>query len=186
MDDQALAALMADAQRGDREAYRQALRACLPVVAATARRTGVATDRVDDVVQDVLLTIHRALPTYDPSRPFLPWLRAIAQRRAIDTLRMTGRRGAREIQDEIAYLSHAEAVPDALDTLASQARARDLRTAVAGLPPLQRQAVELLGLQERSLEEASAQTGRSKGALKVNLHRALRALRGRMQPDNDV
>jgi len=50
MDDLALAALMARAQTGDQEAYRQALRACLPVVAATARRTGVAADRVDDVV----------------------------------------------------------------------------------------------------------------------------------------
>jgi len=134
----------------------------------------------------VLLTIHRALPTYDPARPFLPWLRAIATRRAIDSLRMTGRRGAREIQDETAYLSHAEAVPDALETLASRNRAHDLRQAVASLPPLQRQAVELLGLQERSLDDVSAETGRSKGALKVNLHRALRALRGRMQPDDDV
>ncbi len=50
----------------------------------------------------------------------------------------------------------------------------------AALPPGQRQAVELLAIRDRSLAEASAETGRSKVALKVNLHRALKALRARM------
>ena len=61
-----------------------------------------------------------------------------------------------------------------------------LRAAVATLPPLQRQAVELLALSERSLEEASAETGRTKVALKVNLHRALRALRSRVERLDDA
>jgi len=181
-----LAALMQAAQNGDRAAYQRVLQACVPVAAATARRTGVPADRVDDVVQDVLLTIHRALPTYDPARPFLPWLRAIAARRAIDSLRLHGRRGAREVQDEDAYLAHAEPGPDALSAVSSQGDVDRLREAVATLPPLQRQAVELLGFQERSLEEAARQTGRTKGALKVNLHRALRALRTRVKLPDDV
>ncbi len=181
-----LAALMAAAQSGDAAAYQRVLKACVPLAAATARRTGVPTDRVDDVVQDVLLTIHRALPTYDPARPFLPWLRAIAARRAIDSLRLHGRRGAREVQDEDAYLAHAEPGPDAVASLQSDGDAERLRAAVATLPPLQRQAVELLALRERSLEEAARETGRTKGALKVNLHRALRALRSRVKLEDDA
>ena len=78
-----LAAWMAAAQRGDGEAYRMLLRACLPIIAAAARGQGVRNDRVDDVVQETLLTIHRARATYDPARPFLPWLRAIAERRLL-------------------------------------------------------------------------------------------------------
>ena len=81
--DQALASDMAAAQAGDAEAYRRLLRDCLPVIAGMVRAQGVRADAVDDVVQDVLLTIHRARATYDPARPFLPWLRAITQRRAI-------------------------------------------------------------------------------------------------------
>ena len=169
-----LAGLMALAQAGDAVAYRRVLAACVKLAASTARRQGVAADRVDDVVQDVLLTVHRALPTYDPSRPFQPWLRAIAARRAIDSLRLHGRRGARELHDEQAYLAYAEPGPDAVSLLGRHADADRLRQAVATLPPLQRQAIDLLGLQERSLDEVSLQTGRSKGALKVNLHRALR------------
>jgi DNA-directed RNA polymerase specialized sigma24 family protein len=61
-----------------------------------------------------------------------------------------------------------------------------LADAVATLPPGQRQAVELLALQERSLEEASGQTGRSKVALKVNLHRGIAALRRRLAEGGDV
>ena len=48
-------------------------------------------DRIDDVVQETLTTVHRARQTYDPSRSFAAWLRTIAQRRSIDGLRHHGR-----------------------------------------------------------------------------------------------
>ena len=172
-----LAALMAAAQDGDAGAYQRLLRACLPLIGAVARRQGVPDGRVDDVIQDVLLTLHRARHTYDPARPFLPWLRAIARRRSIDALRLHGRNQAREIHDALAFDSHPDPALTVLQGLEQSDRARDLREAVAALPEGQRQAVEELALRERSLDEAAASTGRSKGALKVNLHRALKALR---------
>jgi RNA polymerase sigma factor (sigma-70 family) len=183
--DQTLAAAMAAAQGGDGEAYRRLLRACLPVVAGMARAQGVRPEAVDDVVQDVLLTIHRARATYDPARPFLPWLRAITQRRAIDGMRRAGRR-PQEVHDPIAYETRADggAAPD--QGLDARDRARLLAQAVAGLPEGQRQAVEHLALGERSLDETAHLTGRSKGALKVNLHRALKALRRRLGPDSET
>ena len=170
---------MAAAQAGDAAAYRAALRACVPIADSIARRLGVRPAAVDDVVQDVLLTIHRALPTYDPSRPFGPWLRAIVNRRSIDMLRLHGRQGAREVSDPDAYMNHPGQQGGADLELGQRDAAQRLRSAIATLPPRQRQAVELLGLQENSLEEASQQTGHSKVALKVSLHRALRSLRGR-------
>jgi len=184
--DAALASLMAASQAGDARAYQQLLRAILPIAAISIRRQGVPPDRVDDVVQEVLLTIHRARATYDPSRPFLPWLRAIAHRRAIDALRTHLRTAAREIFDEDAYLNHPGATQDADDALARADAAHRLRQAVTTLPPGQRQAVELLGLNEHSLEEAAGTTGRTKGALKVNLHRALAALRNRLGEGGDA
>jgi len=186
IDDRALAELMRSAQAGDKAAYQAVLRASVPIVAASARRTGVPRDAVDDVVQDVLLTIHRALPTYDPARPFLPWLRAIAVRRAIDALRSQGRRGAREADDEIAYLNHPDDRPDVFEEASRLGDAGRLRAAIATLPPRQREAIEIIGLREQSLEEASAATGSSKVALKVNFFRALKSLRGRLGNDPDV
>ncbi|MCJ2090240.1 sigma-70 family RNA polymerase sigma factor [Methylobacterium sp. E-005] len=171
-----LAGLMASAQRGDAAAYRALLKACLPVVSAIARAQGVRGEAVDDVVQDTLMTVHRARASYDPARPFMPWLRAITQRRAIDRLRRAGRR-PREVNDPLAYEAEIDPGPAPSQSLEARDRAAALARAVASLPEGQRQAVEQLGLRELSLDEAAALTGRSKGALKVNLHRALKALR---------
>ncbi len=178
-----LASLMRAAQDGDAAAYRALLRDCVPVIAAAARRAGLHPDRTDDVVQETLITIHRARATYDPQRPFLPWLRAIAQRRAIDALRRHGRGAGREVHDPAAYEAHADADADAFAQVERQDTHAALREAVARLPDGQRQAVERLALAGQSLDEAAAATGRNKGALKVNLHRAIRALRARMGQD---
>lgn len=178
--DQTLASLMRAAQQGDERAYQALLRGCIPLAQAVIRRVGVPAERVDDTVQEVLLTLHRARATYDPARPFLPWMRAIAQRRAIDALRLHGRTTSREVFDEQAYLSHPGTETDADEALGEADAARRLRDAIATLPPGQRQAIELLGLRERSLEQAAGDTGRTKGALKVNLHRAIAALRQRL------
>ncbi len=184
--DAALARLMVSAQAGDQRVYGALLRSCVPLAAATIRRTGVAADRVDDAVQDVLLTIHRARASYDPARPFLPWLRAIAQRRAIDAMRLYGRTGARELADEDAYLNHASGAKAADEALIAADDAKRLRQAVGTLPPGQKQAIDLIGLSERCLDEAAGTTGRTKGALKVNFHRALAALRQRLGDGGDV
>jgi RNA polymerase sigma factor (sigma-70 family) len=181
-DDPHLAALMARAQAGDADAYRTLLRACVPAMLPTIRRHGVPPDRIEDVVQDTLLTLHRARATYDPARPFLPWLRAIAARRAVDAQRQRGRT-ARETFDQAGIDGAADPTPDALIGLERGEANGALARAVATLPPGQRQAIELLALGERSLEEAATLTGRSKVALKVNLHRAIAALRLRLRPD---
>ncbi|WP_375466164.1 RNA polymerase sigma factor [uncultured Methylobacterium sp.] len=179
-----LAAAMAAAQGGDAAAYRTLLNACLPVIAGMARAQGARGEAVDDVVQDTLLTIHRARASYDPARPFLPWLRAITRRRAIDRLRRAGRR-PREVHDPLAYEAHPDSGPAPAHGIETRQRDAELARAVAALPEGQRQAVEHLAYGERSLDEASALTGRSKGALKVNLHRALRALRGKLGAGKD-
>ncbi|GJD48037.1 ECF RNA polymerase sigma factor SigF [Methylobacterium crusticola] len=173
-----LAQAMAAAQGGDAAAYRGLLRGCQPVIAAQARAQGLTGEAVDDVIQETLITLHAARRTYDPARPFLPWLRAIARRRAVDALRRQGRR-PREVHDPLAYEAFPDLAPAPGDALAARERAAGLKAAVAALPAGQREAVEHLAYQERSLEEAAALTGRSKGALKVNFHRALKGLRAR-------
>ncbi|GJD55526.1 sigma-70 family RNA polymerase sigma factor [Methylobacterium dankookense] len=179
-----LAGAMRAAQGGDAAAYRALLRDCLPVIAASLRAQGLRGEAVDDAVQDTLITLHRARASYDPARPFLPWLRAIAQRRAIDALRRTGRR-PREVHDPVAYEAEIDDLPPPGQAIEARERAAELARAVAALPAGQRQAVEELALRERSLDEVSAATGRSKVALKVNLHRAIKALRASLAGGSD-
>ena len=181
-----LAAGMAAAQRGDKRAYEALLRGCLPIVTAIVRRQGVSPAAVDDVAQEVLMTIHKARATYDPARPFLPWLRAIAQHRALDAIRHYRRVQGRESSEAEAFGDLADETPSALQMIEQADQKREIGTIVASLPEGQRQAVESLVLRENSLAEASAETGRTTGALKVNLHRALKALRGKLGPERDT
>lgn len=181
--DQRRASWMGLAQAGDRRAYEKVLAEAVPIIRVIARRQGVPIDAVDDVVQETLLTIHRVRHTYDPARSFDAWLTAIAQRRAIDALRGLGRRDRREVHDDYSVDVHPDEHDAAHDAEREQEGLR-LRDAIATLPPGQREAVEQLGLRERSLAEASHETGRTTGALKVNLHRALKALRDRIQGES--
>jgi RNA polymerase sigma-70 factor (ECF subfamily) len=167
-------ALMAAAQAGDGAAYAALLRECLPLLRAICRARLQNPAEVEDAVQDALLTLHRVRHTYDPARPFRPWLAAIAERRALDRGRRLGRAGARETVLDDALELGAEG--NAEERMA----ASQLRDAVAELSPAQRIALRLTKIEQLSLQEASARSGMSVGALKVATHRALHALRKRM------
>jgi len=167
--------LMAAAQEGDRVAYERLLREIVPFIRAVVFRQHRTSDRVDEVVQDVLLTVHRVRHTYDPARPFRYWLATIARRRSVDVLRRRGRTEAVEVSDDRAYETFVDPGANRLVELRS---AKDgLSAAIAGLPEQQRQAIELLKLREMTLTEASRVSGKSVAALKVNVHRAIKALR---------
>lgn len=169
-------ALMAAAQDGDRAAYNTLLRDILPQIRAVCRaRLRQAAD-VDDAVQDTLLSLHALRHTYDPTRPFRPWLNSVAERRAIDRLRKMGRTSGRE--SNIEDLAEGVGATQAVGT--SRLEAEELRRAVGTLPESQRQALLLAKLEERPLKEAAAISGMTVGALKIATHRAVAALRGRL------
>lgn len=170
-------ALMAAAQDGDTRAYDRLLRECLPLLRSICRARLCDTTDTEDAVQDALLTLHRVRATYDPARPFTPWISAIAERRALDRGRARGRRAGREIDIE-----HAGPIMDSSLPPAERGLERaELRAALRDLPASQRQALQLAKIEELSLSEASARSGLSVGALKVATHRALASLRKRLR-----
>ena len=79
-------AWMARAQAGDQQDYRRLLQAIGPYLRAIARRM-LGQDEAEDAVQEILLVVHGVRHTYEPGRPFRPWLSTIATRRCIDILR---------------------------------------------------------------------------------------------------
>jgi RNA polymerase sigma-70 factor (ECF subfamily) len=170
-----LAALMRAAQEGDATAYAQLLSAATPLVRrmAVGRWTGI--EEAEDVVQDVLLSLHQVRHTYDPQRPFLPWLMAIARNRLADVQR----RQARRVRGEVPVENLPETFSDeeTKELVDRMADAEVLAQALAQLPAGQRKAVELLRIKEMSLKEASAASGMSVGALKISMHRAMKSLR---------
>lgn len=182
IDDRDLAELMAAAQGGDGHAYEHLLQAIADISRRIIRRRlGFAgIGEVDDLVQDVLLSVHAVRTTYNPARPFLPWLYAIVRNRMADRARVHRRSTAHEI-----VVDDLDVTFPVADTNLSGEEYRDgeaLRDAIAALPRGQREAIELLKLKGMSLKEAAIATGTSVGALKVATHRAMTALRRILAP----
>jgi RNA polymerase sigma-70 factor (ECF subfamily) len=167
------AILMAHAQDGDRSAYQRLLREITPYLRSLAARRHRDPSDIEDAVQDILLTVHAIRHTFDPTRPFGPWLVTIANRRFIDRLRRQGRRRNRETPLTPEHETFSE--PQA--NLEERPDRHELEKAINELPPMQRKAVQLLKLKEMSLKEASTESGMSIASLKVNAHRAVKSLR---------
>lgn len=176
-DDRALAALMQDAQGGDKRAYARLLNEVTPLLRrfVRSRRRFLAADEIEDIVQDILLSLHAVRATYDPQRPFMPWLFAIARNRLADSARRQIRRAAHEVHVDTFPVTFSELEPNNDGNIYRDPEA--LKQAIQALPAGQRKAVEMLKLRELSLKEAAAASGSSVGALKVSVHRAMLALR---------
>lgn len=166
--------LMARAQGGNGEAYKRLLEEIVPYLRSLAARRHRDPRDIEDTVQDVLLTVHMIRHTYDPARPFTPWLFAIANRRAIDRLRQQGRSRLRDAALKAEYEAVGEPQANNQETRSAE---QALHHAVESLSPGQRKAVKLLKLQEMSLKQAAEVSGMSIAALKVATHRGLKNLR---------
>ena len=173
--EQRAAALMIDTQRGDAAAYAE----LLTLLAATARqytrnRLG-DVPWLDDVAQEVLLTVHKARSTYDSRRPFAPWFYAILSHRMIDVLRKERRVSAREVGGDVLPepADQTGLPPEGVHDVDSGT----LRSALDALPARQREVVSALKLRDESVKEISERLGMSVSSVKVTAHRGYRALR---------
>jgi RNA polymerase sigma factor (sigma-70 family) len=176
-DDRALMSLMQAAQAGDTHAYARLLDEITPRLRrlVRAQRKFLRTEDIEDLVQDILLSLHAVRATYDPRRPFMPWLMAIARNRLADGARRYARRAAHEVRVEALPVTFSDEGANRDDGGYRDPEA--LKRAIRDLPPGQRDAIEMLKLREMSLKEAAAASGTSVGALKVAVHRAMATLR---------
>ncbi|WP_363351443.1 sigma-70 family RNA polymerase sigma factor [Methylocystis echinoides] len=166
---------MRAAQDGDNAAYAALLSEILPVLRRSVAYKWPGAPDVEDVVQEILLSVHTVRHTFDPARPFMPWLMTIATRRTIDAARRRTARSANETTvDVMPETFSGEAAKNEQEISDDQ---EAIRRALAQLPDGQREAVELMKVQGLSLQEASAVTGKSVASLKVSVHRALKAMR---------
>lgn len=173
-----LSALMRRARQGDDEAYRRLLLLTAGWLRSVVRRGLTAAGRgiadSEDIVQETLLAIHLKRDTWDEAQPLEPWVRAIARHKLADHLRRRGYRDHVDIDDHADVLAAAE--PDAAATIDSQ-------RLLAGLPERQRRIVEEVSLAGRRAAEVAVQFGMSEGAVRVALHRALKALAAAYRKD---
>jgi RNA polymerase sigma-70 factor (ECF subfamily) len=159
------------AQRGDASAYEDCLRELAAMLRGYYRRRLAALpDEVEDLVQETLIAVHNQRHTYDPRRPLTAWVHAIAKYKYVDLVRRRAGRDAlnEPLDDDLeAFTSSDHEAADAK---------RDLRKLLETLPDRHRRPIELVKIEGLSVAEAAARAGMSESAVKVGVHRGLKAL----------
>jgi len=156
---------------GDAQAYHAFLQELSAHLRAFLRkRLARLPDEVEDLVQESLLAIHNQRHTYDAGQPLTAWVHAIAKYKLVDLLRRRANRDllTDPLDDEFDFASSA-------DSEAAEAR-RDLGKLLGQLPDRQRLPIVHMKLGGLSVAEAARVTGMSESAVKVGVHRGLKAL----------
>jgi RNA polymerase sigma-70 factor (ECF subfamily) len=156
---------------GDAPAYRTLLKELsVRLRAFFRRRLTRLPDDVEDLVQETLLAIHNQRHTYEADQPLTAWVHAIAHHKFVDLLRRhAGREALNEpLDDELAIFANSE-------TEAGDAR-RDVAKLLDRLPERQRLPIRYMKLEGMSVAEAAQAAGMSESAVKVGVHRGLKAL----------
>ncbi|MBK6600931.1 MAG: sigma-70 family RNA polymerase sigma factor [Betaproteobacteria bacterium] len=170
-----LRALLVRAIAGDAAAYHVFLRDLGAHLRAFLRkRLARLPDEVEDLVQETLLAVHNQRHTYDESQPLTAWLHAIARYKLVDLLR---RRARRDLLND--PLDDGNELLVASDTEAADAR-RDVAKLLDTLPDRQRRPIVHVKLEGLSVAETAKLTGMSESAVKVGIHRGLKALAARI------
>jgi RNA polymerase sigma-70 factor (ECF subfamily) len=132
-------------------------------------RFGRGPVEAEDLVQEVLIAVHTRRHTYDRSQPFTPWMYAIARYKFLDYVRHT--KGAitdLAIEDVQEMAAH--------DDNSRVESSLDLDRLLADISPKARQAIQYVKLDGLSVSEAATRSGMSESAVKVSVHRGLKAL----------
>jgi RNA polymerase sigma-70 factor (ECF subfamily) len=158
---------------GDNIAYRRLLTTLSGNLRAYFRgrlaRSGRSVEETEDLVQEALIAVHVRRHTYDPGRPLTPWMYAIARYKLIDYLRRT-----RSSMADYPIESAEEII--ASDDNTTVESSLDLTKLLASLPERMRLAIQYVKIEGLSVAEAAARCEISESAVKVNVHRGLKAL----------
>lgn len=158
----------------DEAAFGELMRRHGPMVFGVCRRVLSSTQAAEDAFQATFLVLARRAGAIARRELLANWLFGVAQRTALKA-RRTEARSAR-LQREIPDMPSREPAPEAawneLRPLLDQELAR--------LPERYRQAMVLCYLQSKTLDEAAAELGCSRGTVKGRLERAREVLRNRM------
>ena len=168
-----LRALMLASLDGEAVAYRTLLaelgRHLRPYF--TRRLHAAHASHAEDLVQETLLAVHARRMTYDRDRPFTAWLHAVAHHKFVDHLRRHAIRATVHLEDDAPVFAH--------DDSADAAARMDLDTVLQNVPVRTGNLIRQVKLEGASIAEAAAAAGMSESAVKVSIHRGLKALSAR-------
>lgn len=170
-----LETLMQQALAGDKVAYTSVLHQTSQLLRPFISKRLHNHSEVDDLLQEILLSIHKARHTYNNDRPFLPWVFAIAKFRLLDHLRKHYADHLQHAED----LSEAENIPD--DVTETGFSYESISGVVNQLPEKQAVILRLIHQEGFTAKEVAEKIGMNESAVKVSAHRAYKTLRNKLE-----
>ena len=160
------------AQSGDKSAYLNLLKAISPYIRNFLAGSLSDADSIEDIMQEVLISVHKSLNTYSADRPFKPWLIAIINFRRTDFLRKhyNKRRNVQTDLEDPAFKKGHVTNPEYAGEL------KDVEAALDTLSPKQRRVFEMMKIQGFTAQEVAEKMGMSVSAVKVSAHRTQKKL----------
>ena len=170
-----LRSLMLQSLAGDAAAYRVFLDELTARLRSyLRRRLGGLPGEVEDLLQELLLAVHNKRHTYDPKQPLTAWVQAIARYKLVDLLRRRSRSDVLTdpLDDDQVFATTANAATEAK---------YDVEKLLRGLPDRQRLPILYVKIEGASVTDTAIRTGMSESAVKVGIHRGLKALAGKIR-----
>lgn len=167
---------MKQALSGDQQAYAALLKDISRLLRPFLAMRLSFTSEVDDLLQEILISIHKARHTYDGERPFKPWVYAIAKFRLQDYLRA---HYSDQLQQALDIADFENELP--ANVTESAISYESISGAVGELPQKQATIVQLMHQEGYTAREVAAKTGMSESAVKVAAHRAYKILRKKLE-----
>ncbi len=173
-DEHSLEQLMLLAQQGDSRSYARLFQQITPILRAFVGKKLNNPQDAEDVVQEILISIHSASHTYDTDRPFKAWMFTIARYRLADHLRALYAKieKGRDVnfEDEAYQLSHPENVTRTYENR------EYLEKIMNSLPKKQQKIVTMMKIEGYTAQETAQKMNMTESAVKVSAHRAYKAL----------
>lgn len=174
-DDPDLDRWAAEARAGDELAFGHLVRRLVRPALATAWELAATREDAEEVVQDAFARAWRELPRYDPGRPFAPWFFTILRNLGRNAARRDRRWNTVELEDVVDGADPADTEDDSVGLEPELVLA-----ALEELSPMQRACFRLVRLEGFPSAEVAAMLGIDGATVRVHIHRATRALRGRL------
>lgn len=150
---------------GDESAFNEFYKKLSPLVHGIVL-SKVPRDEVDDIVQDVFISVYQKLHTLRDKNAVAPWVARIARNRAVEFYRRN--KPTEELSD---YLSRTDD---------SKTEAREILETIRSLPEAYNETLILRLVEGMTGAEIAEQTGLKPESVRVNLHRGMKLLRKKL------
>ncbi len=180
-----LSSLMGLAQEGDKQAYSQVFQKITPLLRSFIAQKIRNHDDIEDIVQEILISIHKASHTYDSNRPFEVWMYTIARYRLNDHLRTYYKDESLKDKILIEASSNSETYI-ANDNVTEDIDSNEyIANLLEELPEKQRTIVTMMKIEGYTAKETAERVNMSESAVKVAAHRVYKDLAKKLSRERE-